>query len=410
MNQAPPLAGLRVLDLTRILAGPSCTQMLGDLGADVIKVERAGAGDDTRKWGPPYLKDANGKDTTESAYYLAINRNKRSITLDLAKPEGQALAKRLLAKCDVLIENFKVGDLAKYGLGYEQLKAEFPRLVYCSITGFGQTGPYAPRAGYDMLAQGMGGVMSITGQPEGKPGSEPMKVGIGITDLMTGLYAAVGILSALRHRDATGQGQHVDMALLDTQVAWLVYEGMNYLVGGQVPKRRGNGHPNIVPYNVFPCSDGYVILAVGNDGQFRKFCEFAGDAALSQDPRFLTNPLRLANRDACEAAVGALTRTRPQKHWVDGLAAAGVPCSPVNTIDQVFADPQVIAREMVVKMHHAKVGVDMPMIASPIKMSETPPAYRRAPPVCGQDTDDVLRELLKLPDEEIAALRARGVV
>jgi crotonobetainyl-CoA:carnitine CoA-transferase CaiB-like acyl-CoA transferase len=410
MNQALPLAGLRVLDLTRILAGPSCTQMLGDLGADIIKVERAGAGDDTRKWGPPYLKDANGNDTTESAYYLSINRNKRSITLDLAKPEGQALAKRLLAKCDVLIENFKVGDLAKYGLGYEQLKAEFPRLVYCSITGFGQTGPYAPRAGYDMLAQGMGGIMSITGQPEGKPGSEPMKVGIGITDLMTGLYAAVGILSALRHRDATGRGQHVDMALLDTQVAWLVYEGMNYLVGGQVPKRRGNGHPNIVPYNVFPCSDGYVILAVGNDGQFRKFCAFAGDAALGKDPRFLTNPLRLANRDACEAAVGALTRTRPQKHWVDGLAAVGVPCSPVNTIDQVFADPQVIAREMVVKMHHAKAGVDMPVIASPIKMSETPPAYRRPPPVCGQDTDDVLRELLNLPDEEIAALHTRGVV
>ena len=410
MDQALPLAGLRVLDLTRILAGPSCTQMLGDLGADIIKVERAGAGDDTRKWGPPYLKDANGNDTTESAYYLSINRNKRSITLDLAKPEGQALAKRLLAKCDVLIENFKVGDLAKYGLGYEQLKAEFPRLVYCSITGFGQTGPYAPRAGYDMLAQGMGGIMSITGQPEGKPGSEPMKVGIGITDLMTGLYAAVGILSALRHRDATGRGQHVDMALLDTQVAWLVYEGMNYLVGGQVPKRRGNGHPNIVPYNVFPCSDGYVILAVGNDGQFRKFCEFAGDAALGKDPRFLTNPLRLANRDACEAAVGALTRTRPQKHWVDGLAAVGVPCSPVNTIDQVFADPQVIAREMVVKMHHAKAGVDMPVIASPIKMSETPPAYRRPPPVCGQDTDDVLRELLNLSDEEIAALHTRGVV
>jgi crotonobetainyl-CoA:carnitine CoA-transferase CaiB-like acyl-CoA transferase len=407
---ALPLAGLRVFDLTRILAGPSCTQILGDLGADVIKIERAGAGDDTRKWGPPYLKDADGKDTTESAYYLSINRNKRSVSLDLAQPEGQALAKKLIAKCDILIENFKVGDLAKFGLGYEQLKERFPRLIYCSITGFGQTGPYAPRAGYDMLAQGMGGIMSITGQPEGKPGSEPMKVGIGITDLMTGLYAAVAMLSALRHRDATGRGQQIDVALLDTQVAWLVYEGMNYLVGGQVPTRRGNGHPNIVPYNVFPSADGHVILGIGNDGQFRKFCEFAGRPELADDPRFRTNPLRIANRDACDAAVGAITKTMKRQHWLDGLAAAGVPCSPVNTIDQVFADPQVIAREMVVKMRHAATGVEVPVIASPIKMSETPPAYRRAPPVCGQDTDDVLHELLDMSKTDVDALRARGVV
>jgi crotonobetainyl-CoA:carnitine CoA-transferase CaiB-like acyl-CoA transferase len=407
---ALPLSGLRVFDLTRILAGPSCTQILGDLGADVIKIERAGAGDDTRKWGPPYLKDAEGKDTSESAYYLAINRNKRSVSLDLSKPDGQALAKKLIAKCDVLIENFKVGDLAKYGLGYEQLKSQFPRLVYCSITGFGQTGPYAPRAGYDMLAQGMGGIMSITGQPEGRPGSEPMKVGIGITDLMAGLYTAVAMLSALRHRDATGRGQQIDVALLDTQVAWLVYEGMNYLVGGQLPTRRGNGHPNIVPYNVFPCADGHIILGIGNDGQFRKFCEFAGHAAMADDPRFRTNPQRLANRDACDAAVGAITKTKARQHWLDGLAAAGVPCSPVNTIDQVFADPQVIAREMVAKMQHAKAGVEIPVIASPIKMSETPPAYRRAPPVCGQDTDDVLHELLGMSAADVDALRARGVV
>ncbi len=410
MTQSLPLSGLRVFDLTRILAGPSCTQILGDLGADVIKIERAGAGDDTRKWGPPFLKDAEGKDTAESAYYLAINRNKRSVSLDLSKPEGQALAKKLIAKCDILIENFKVGDLAKYGLGYEQLKTQFPRLIYCSITGFGQTGPYAPRAGYDMLAQGMGGIMSITGQPEGKPGSEPMKVGIGITDLMTGLYAAVAMLSALRHRDATGKGQQIDVALLDTQVAWLVYEGMNYLVGGQLPTRRGNGHPNIVPYNVFPSADGYVILGIGNDGQFRKFCEFAGHPALADDPRFRTNPQRLANRDACDAAVGAITRTKPRDYWLEGLAAAGVPCSPVNTIDQVFADPQVIAREMVVKMHHARNGVDVPIIASPIKMSETPPAYRRPPPVCGQHTDEVLDELLGMSAAEVDALRQRGVV
>ena len=405
-----PLAGLRIFDMTRILAGPSCTQILGDLGADVIKIERAGAGDDTRKWGPPYLKDKDGKDTAESAYYLAINRNKRSVTLDLAKPEGQDLARRLIAKSDVLIENFKSGDLAKYGLAYEQLKGSFPGLVYCSITGFGQTGPYAPRAGYDMLAQGLGGIMSITGQPEGKPGSEPMKVGVGITDIMTGMYAAVAILAALRHRDATGQGQWIDMALLDTQVAWLANEGMNYLVGGSVPKRRGNGHANIVPYNVFPCADGYVILAVGNDGQFRKFCTFAGQPELADDPRFRTNPLRLENRDACDDAVRALTRTRPRDHWIDGLAKLGVPCSPVNTIDQVFADPQVVARGMKVSMPHPRAGVDVPLIASPIKMSATPPSYRRAPPVCGQDTDEVLDELLGLNQAEIAALRQKGIV
>jgi len=269
------LGGLRVFDMTRILAGPSCTQILGDLGADVIKVERAGAGDDTRKWGPPYLRDSHGKETGESAYYLAINRNKRSITLDLAKPEGRDLALRLIEKCDVLVENFKTGDLRKYGLAYEQLRERFPRLVYCSITGFGQTGPYAARAGYDLLAQGMGGIMSITGQPEGKPGSEPMKVGVGITDIMTGMYSAVAILAALRHRDRTGEGQHIDMALLDTQVAWLANEGMNYLLSGITPGRRGNAHPNIVPYSVYPCADGYVILAVGNDSQFQKFCTFA---------------------------------------------------------------------------------------------------------------------------------------
>ena len=407
---ALPLSGLRIFDLTRILAGPSCTQMLGDLGADVIKIERAGAGDDTRKWGPPYLKDKDGRETTESAYYLAVNRNKRSVTLDLSKPEGQALAKRLIAKCDVLIENFKAGDLRKYGLAYEQLRDEFPRLVYCSITGFGQTGPYAPRAGYDMLAQGMGGIMSITGQPEGKPGSEPMKVGVGITDIMTGMYAAVAILAALRHRDRTGEGQWIDMALLDTQVAWLANEGMNYLISGEVPKRRGNGHPNIVPYNVFPCTDGHVILAVGNDGQFRKFCEFAGDPSLADDPRFKTNPLRVANRDACDEAVRALTRKKSQKEWVDGLAKVGVPCAPVNRIDQVFADPQVQARNMKITMRHEVAGVDVPLIASPIKMSATPPAYRRPPPVCGQHTEEVLTELLGLTPKEIADLRARGVV
>jgi crotonobetainyl-CoA:carnitine CoA-transferase CaiB-like acyl-CoA transferase len=404
-----PLSGLRVFDLTRILAGPSCTQLLGDLGADVIKIERAGAGDDTRKWGPPYVKDASGNDTSESAYYLAANRNKRSLTLDLSKPEGQKLARRLIAKSDVMIENFKVGDLAKFGLDYATLSREFPRLVYCSITGFGQTGPYAPRAGYDMLAQALGGIMSITGPAHDDPGSQPYKVGVGIADLMTGMYAAVAILAALRHRDSTGEGQHVDMALLDTQVAWLANEGLNYLVSGKTPVRRGNAHPNIVPYEVFACADGFVILAIGNDGQFAKFCAFAGRAELAADPRYATNPARVANRAELVAIVNDITGAKPQNHWVEGLAKAGVPCSPVNDIAQVFEDPQVKARNMQIAMPHAS-GRDVPLIASPIKMSKTPPAYRHAPPTCGQHTDAVLAELLELSPAEIAALRKGGIV
>lgn len=406
---ALPLSGIRIFDLTRILAGPTCTQLLGDLGADVIKIERAGAGDDTRKWGPPYVTDKDGKATGESAYYLSANRNKRSISLDLSKPEGQAIAKRLIAKSDVFIENFKVGDLKKFGLDYPTLSAEFPRLVYCSITGFGQTGPYAPRAGYDMLAQGLGGIMSITGPAEGMPGGQPHKVGVGIADIMTGMYAAVSILAALRHRDNTGEGQQIDMALLDTQVSWLANEGLNYLVSGKVPKRQGNAHPNIVPYEVFECADGFVILAVGNDGQFRKLCEFAGHGALADDPRFATNPQRVANRKEIVRLVNEFMRTKPQAHWVEGLAKAGVPCSPVNDIGQVFEDPQVVARGMKITMPHA-AGVDVPLIASPIKMSKTPPRYRHAPPTCGQHTDEVLAELLGIDEGEIAALRGRGIV
>jgi len=404
-----PLSGLRVFDLTRILAGPSCTQLLGDLGADVIKIERAGAGDDTRKWGPPYVKDASGNDTSESAYYLSANRNKRSLTLDLSKPEGQKLARRLIAKSDIMIENFKVGDLAKFGLDYKTLSQEFPRLVYCSITGFGQTGPYAPRAGYDMLAQALGGIMSITGPAHTAPGSQPHKVGVGIADLMTGMYAAVAILAALRHRDRTGEGQHIDMALLDTQVAWLANEGLNYLVSGKTPVRQGNAHPNIVPYEVFACADGFVILAIGNDGQFAKFCAFAGRAELAADPRYATNPARVANRAELVAIVNGITGAKPQSHWVEGLAKAGVPCSPVNDIAQVFQDPQVKARNMQIAMPHAS-GQDVPLIASPIKMSKTPPAYRHAPPVCGQHTDAVLEELLEMSPSEIAVLRKDGIV
>jgi crotonobetainyl-CoA:carnitine CoA-transferase CaiB-like acyl-CoA transferase len=406
---ALPLDGIRIFDLTRILAGPTCTQLLGDLGADVIKIERAGAGDDTRKWGPPYVTDAAGKATNESAYYLSANRNKRSISLDLSKKEGQELAHRLIAKSDVLAENFKVGDLAKFGLDYATLSKKFPKLVYCSITGFGQTGPYAPRAGYDMLAQGLGGIMSVTGPAQGSPESRPYKVGVGIADIMTGMYAAVSILAALRHRDATGEGQHIDMALLDTQVSWLANEGLNHLVSGKTPVRQGNAHPNIVPYDVFACADGFVILAIGNDGQFSKFCAFAGRPELSADPRFATNPARVANRVELTRIMNDVTGAKPQRHWVEGLAGAGVPCSPVNDIAQVFEDPQVKARGMRIEMAHAS-GVDVPLIASPIKMSKTPPAYRRAPPTCGQHTDEVLGEVLGLDAAAVADLRARGIV
>lgn len=402
-----PLEGLRVFDLTRILAGPTCTQLLGDLGADIIKVERPNAGDDTRKWGPPYVRDAAGRDTTESAYYLSSNRNKRSITLDISKPEGQALARRLIAHCDVMIENFKVGDMARYGLSYADLKEEFPGLVYCSITGFGQTGPYAPRAGYDLLAQGLGGIMSVTGEPD-RP---PMKVGVGIADVMCGMYATVAILAALRHRERTGQGQYIDLALLDSQVAWLVNVGLNYLTSGEVPQRVGNEHPNIVPYNVMPCADGYVILAVGNDSQFAKFCAFAGRPDLAEDPRFATNELRVRNRKALYDLLPEITRAKTQAEWVDGLAKLGVPCSPVNTVDQVFADPQVRSRGMQISLPHPLAGKgSVDLIGNPIKFSETPVDYRRPPPTLGQHTDEVLRELLDLPDTELADLRERGVI
>ncbi|MGE0117149.1 MAG: CaiB/BaiF CoA transferase family protein [Dongiaceae bacterium] len=402
-----PLAGLRVFDLSRILAGPTCTQLLGDLGADVIKVERPGAGDDTRKWGPPYLKGKDGKDTGESAYYLSSNRNKRSVTIDIAKPEGQALAKRLIARCDVMIENFKAGDMARYGLGHADLKGAQPGLIYCSISGFGQTGPYAPRAGYDLLAQGLGGIMSVTGEPD-RP---PMKVGVGIADVMCGMYAAVAILAALHHREKTGGGQYIDLSLLDTQVAWLVNIGLNYLVSREVPRRVGNEHPNIVPYNVLPCSDGFIILAVGNDAQYRKFCAFAGASELAADPRFASNELRVRNRRAIYDLLPDVTRRKTQAEWVDGLAGLGVPCSPVNNVDQVFADPQVQHRKMQIGMPHplsASGAVDL--IGNPIKYSATPVDYALPPPTCGQHTDEVLTELLAMPAAEIAGLRERGIV
>lgn len=404
---ALPLDGVRIFDLTRILAGPTATQLLGDLGADVIKVERPGQGDDTRKWGPPYVKGPDGEDTTESAYYLCANRSKRSITIDLASTEGIALAKKLIAECDVLVENFKVGSLAKLGLGYEQLKDEFPGLVYCSVTGFGQTGPYAERAGYDFLAQGMGGIMSVTGTP----GVEPVKVGVGIADVMTGMYAATNILAALRHRDRTGEGQHIDVCLLDTQVAWLVNEGTNYLVSGEVPKPMGNEHPNIVPYKVFPTADGHVILACGNDRQFQGWCDVAGAEELKSNPDYATNPLRLKNRAALYAAMPAYMATKTTDEWVAALEAAKVPCGPVNTIDRAFADPQVQARGMRIDLPHPLAGEGtVPLIANPVKLSATPVRYRHAPPTLGQHTDEVLAEILGLSEEEIAAERNKGAL
>lgn len=402
-----PLSGIRVFDLSRILAGPTCTQLLGDLGAEVIKIERPGAGDDTRKWGPPYLRGKDGKDTDEAAYYLSSNRNKRSVTVDISKPEGQALAKKLIAKCDIMIENFKVGDMARYGLSYADLTGSHPRLVYCSISGFGQTGPYAPRAGYDLLAQGIGGIMSITGEPD-RP---PMKVGVGIADVMCGMYATVAILGALHHREKTGQGQYIDLALLDSQVAWLINVGLNYLTSGKVPQRVGNEHPNIVPYNVLPASDGFIILAVGNDAQYQKFCDFAGAPKLAKDPRFLTNADRVRNRREIYELLPAVTRRKKQAEWIDGLAKLGVPCSPVNNVDQVFEDPQVRQRGMKITMPHplsASGTVDL--IGNPIKFSETPVDYRLPPPFCGQHTQDVLGDLLQMPEAEIQALRQRGVI
>ncbi|NIA70252.1 CoA transferase [Pelagibius litoralis] len=402
-----PLSGLRVFDLTRILAGPTCTQLLGDLGADVIKIERPGQGDDTRKWGPPFVPGPDGGDTTESAYYLSANRNKRSVSIDISKPEGQALAKRLIGFCDILVENFKVGNLARYGLGYDDLKASNPGLIYCSITGFGQTGPYASRAGYDYLAQGMGGMMSLTGEADG----EPVKVGIGIADIMCGMYASSAILAALHHRGMTGLGQHIDLGLLDTQVAWLSYEGSNYLTSGEVPKRQGNEHPNIVPYKVMPCADGHVIIAVGNDAQFARFCAFAGCPELAEDERFLTNASRVRNREALYALLPDITRQKPQKAWVEGLAELGVPSGPVNTVDQVFADPQVLARDMKISMPYAgSAKAEVDLIGNPIKFSETPVDYRFAPPRAGQDSDSVFEELLDIGPEERARLRGKGVI
>jgi crotonobetainyl-CoA:carnitine CoA-transferase CaiB-like acyl-CoA transferase len=407
------LTGVRVLDLSRVLAGPWCTQTLADLGADVIKIERPAkdghpGGDDTRGWGPPFLKDRAGADTAEAAYYLGCNRNKRSITIDLAQSEGQALVRRLAAGCDVLVENFKVGDMARYGLDASTLLAAQPRLVYCSITGFGQTGPYRERAGYDYAVQGLGGLMSVTGERDDRPGGGPQKVGVAVADLFTGLYATIAVQAALRHRDATGQGQYIDMALLDTQVAMLANLGANYLVTGVAPQRAGNAHQNIVPYQVFEAADGHMILAVGNDSQFLRFCEVAGRPELARDERFMRNADRVRHREVLVPLLEELMRMRSKQQWLDSLKAAKVPCGAINDLAEVFADPQVQAREMTVPVPHP-LSDSLRLVASPMKLSATPVQLRHAPPLLGEHTDEVLAEL-GLDGAERARLRERGVV
>jgi crotonobetainyl-CoA:carnitine CoA-transferase CaiB-like acyl-CoA transferase len=402
-----PLSGLRVFDLTRILAGPSCTQILGDLGADVIKVEIPGKGDDTRGFAPPYLKDGDGQDTDQSAYFTCANRNKRSITLDLTKPEGIELAKKMIAKSDVLVENFKTGGLAKYGLGYDQLKDDNPGLVYCSVTGFGHTGPYANRPGYDVLIQGMGGFMSVTGEPDG----DPQKAGIPISDLIAGMYAAVGINAALRHREVTGEGQHIDIGMLDTTAAILSIQGANFLATGQNPPRLGNAHPNIVPYQSFPTADGDIILAVGNDGQFQRFCKVAGCEHLAEDAKFATNAGRVSNRDEIVALLKPIVASKPSAFWLTELEKNNVSCGPINRLDQVFSDPQFLARGMRLDMPHPKTGSKpVSMVASPLKFSKSQVDYRMAPPVLGQHSEEVLGEVLGLSADEVAGLRDRGVI
>ncbi len=403
------LSHIRVLDLTRVLAGPWCAQTLADFGADVIKVERPGAGDDTRHWGPPYLKDATGADTAEAAYYLAANRNKRSVTVDIATPEGQQIVRELAAQSDVVLENYKVRQLKKYGLDYESLRAVKPDLVYCSVTGFGQTGPYAHRAGYDFIVQGIGGFMSITGERDSEPGGGPQKAGVAIADLATGLYSTIAVLAALAHRDRTGEGQYIDMALLDVQVALLANMNTNFLASGKPPVRWGNAHPNIVPYQTFQTSDGWIIVAVGNDGQFRKFVEAGGRPELADDERFATNPSRVRHRDTLVPILAEMVKARGKADWIAVLEAAGVPCGPINELDEVFDNEQVVARGMQVSLPHP-CGADVKLVRNPIRMSATPPDARTAPPLLGAQTEDVLRDMLGYDDVRIAALKAKQAI
>ncbi|HUQ76365.1 MAG TPA: CaiB/BaiF CoA-transferase family protein [Burkholderiales bacterium] len=406
---AGPLSHIRVLDLSRVLAGPWSSQNMADLGAEVIKVERPGVGDDSRAFGPPWVKDAQGRDTKDSAYFTSANRGKKSITLNIAAPEGQAIARELAARSDVLIENYKYGDLARYGLGYEDLRAVNPRLVYCSVTGFGHTGPYRERPGYDFMIQGMGGMMSVTGEPDTAPGGGPQRAGVPIADIITGMYASIAICAALAHRAESGVGQHLDLALLDSQIALLAYQNTNYFSTGTPPRRIGNLHPNIVPYQPFKTKDGAVILACGNDNLFRKFCEAAGQAALAADARFVSNGKRVENRAEMTRLLGDVFKQRTTAEWVDLLEKAGVPNGPINDIAQVFAEPQVKARGIRVELDHPMAG-KLPMVASPMRFSATPVEYRRAPPLLGQHTEEVLREVLQKTDAELAELRAAKVI
>jgi len=404
-----PLSHIRVLDLSRVLAGPWASQNLADLGAEVLKIERPGVGDDTRSWGPPFLKDKDGGETRESAYFLSVNRGKKSVTLDIAKPEGQRIALALAAKCDVLLENYKVGGLAKYGLAYDDLKKINPRIVYCSITGFGQSGPSAHRPGYDFIFQGMGGLMSITGERDGEPGGGPQKVGIAVTDVLAGMYASLAVTAAIAHRERTGVGQYIDLALFDAVVAFGANQILNYFTSGKIPGRYGNAHANVVPYEVFATADGELILAVGNDSQFASFCRVAGRAELADDPRYATMPGRITNRATLIPLLREILRERPGARWLTELEAANVPCGPINDYRQVFEDPQVQHRRLKIEIPH-QAGVPSPTVASPMRFSETPVEYELPPPVLGQHTREVLGDLLGMRREELDQLAAQKII
>ncbi|GAB4356061.1 MAG: CaiB/BaiF CoA-transferase family protein [Gammaproteobacteria bacterium] len=409
LSDSTALSHLRVLDLSRILAGPWASQLLADLGAEVIKIERPGSGDDTRAWGPPYLEKGGGEGHGPAAYYLSCNRGKRSVTIDITTPEGQQLVRELAARSDVVIENFKVGGLSRYGLDYENLRELNSRLVYCSITGFGQNGPYAHRAGYDFLIQAMGGLMSITGEPDTVPGGGPVKVGVALADVLTGLYATVGILAALAHREQSGVGQYIDLALLDVQVASLANQAMNYLATGKAPGRMGNAHPNIVPYQAFKAADGHIVLTVGNDTQFFRFCRVADRLHWANDPRFATNAARVRHRDELIPLIDEVISQRTQAWWIAELEKVGVPCGPINDLEQVFDHPQIRHRGMRVSVEHPEIG-EIPQVGNPIHLSETPVRYQHPPPLLGEHTQSVLREVLGVTEQEFTALRAKGVV